>query len=98
MASNKAAALDKYYEKYQNDPDFIAEGIAVAVVEEAAGIMRDKSLTRSELAEAIGVPKAQVSRMFKLPPNLTLRSIARLAVALGVKPHLYLNDGCLDRS
>ena len=89
MQKTENAVLDTYYKQYDNDPDFVAEGMAIKIVEDALRIMKQKGLTRSDLANKMGVPRAQVSRLLNAPPNLTLRSIARLAVALGVKPNLH---------
>jgi len=88
--------LNRYYSEYEDDPDFMAEGMAIAIVEDALRIMIGKGLNRSNLATTMGVSKAQVSRLFNAPPNLTLRSIARLAVALGVKPFVCLDGGAVE--
>jgi transcriptional regulator with XRE-family HTH domain len=89
-------ALNQYYREYEYDPDFIAEHMAMVVVEDALGIMQGRGLTRTNLANTLGVSKAQVSRLFNAPPNLTLRSVARLAVALGVKP--FVGVGPVEKS
>ena len=91
MTDRTEGSLDRYFRGYAADPDFIAEGIAIAIMEDALKIMKNKGLSRSDLANLMGVKRAHVSRLFNAPPNLTLRSIARLAIALGAKPHL-----CLD--
>ena len=49
-------------------------------------VMKQKGIRRAELAREMGVPKSQISRIFNAPANLTLLSIARIAVALGVEP------------
>lgn len=86
-------ALERYYHQYDKDPDFIAEGMAITIVEEALKVMQSEGLSRTDLANAMGVSKAQVSRLFNAPPNLTLRSIARLGIALGVRPFVCLDGG-----
>ena len=91
MADSANGVLDRYFQQYEDDPDFIAEGMAIVVVEDALRLMQSNGLSRSDMANALGVSRSQVSRLFNAPPNLTLRSIARLAVALGVKPYV-----CLD--
>ena len=91
MLSTRKAALDKYLEGYEHDPDFIAEGMAIGIVEDALRIMQEKGINRSALADMMGVKKAHVSRLLNAPPNLTLRSIARLAVALEVEPRVGLS-------
>ena len=83
--------LEKYYSKYERDPDFIAEGLSIAIIENALQLMQLKGISRADLAREMGVPKSQISRIFNAPPNLTLLSIARIAVALGVEPQALLN-------
>ncbi len=87
--------LEERIAKYERDPDFVAEGLAIAVIENALYTMQRKGISKSELAAAMGVPKSQISRIFNAPPNLTLRSIARLALALGVKPQALLDVDAL---
>jgi transcriptional regulator with XRE-family HTH domain len=78
--------LEKYYAKYGKDPDFVAEGLSIVIIENALKVMNEKGISRADLAREMGVPKSQISRIFNAPPNLTLLSIARIAVALGVEP------------
>lgn len=82
--------LEKYYEKYEKDPDFLAEGLSIAIIENALRVMKQKNISRADLAREMGVPKSQISRIFNAPPNLTLLSIARIAVVLGVEPQALL--------
>jgi len=94
IGSNDVAAakglLHEYEEQYANDPDYIAERLALRVTEEAAKIMQNPGLSRADLAARMNVSRAYVTKIFDAPPNLTLRSIARLALALGVKPYVSL--------
>jgi len=83
--------LEHYYEKYEKDPDFLAEGLSIGIIENSLQVMKQKGISRADLAREMGVPKSQISRIFNAPPNLTLLSIARIAVALGVEPKALLN-------
>ena len=83
--------LTQYDAAYARDPDYIAEGLALSVTEEALGLMEQKNISRSQLAARMNVSRAYVTRLFNAPPNLTLRSIAQLAVAIGATPHLSLS-------
>ena len=83
--------LAEYYAKYEKDPDFVAEGLALSIIDNALYVMERQGITRSELAATMGIPKSQVSRIFNAPPNLTLRSIAGIALALQIKPQELLN-------
>lgn len=89
--------LAERIKKYEKDPDFVSEGLAIAVIENALYAMECQGIARSELAETMGIPKSQVSRIFNAPPNLTLRSIARIALALGVPPQELLDVDALTR-
>ena len=54
-------ALDRYYQDYASDADFIAEGLAMTVVEDALHIMEAQNLPRAQLAGLMGVSRAHVS-------------------------------------
>lgn len=74
----------------QHDPDYIAGDLAVGLMEEACELMENQGISRSQLAARMGVTRARVTQLFNAPPNLTLRSMAQLAIALGTKPHVSL--------
>src|SRR5262249_51194020 len=46
-------------------------------------MMSDKGITRSQLAEMAGISKARLSQMLSTEANPTLKSVARIAQALG---------------
>lgn len=98
MTESRNGALNKYYLKYEHDPEFIAEEMAIRIIEDALQIMQAKGISKSELSNRMGVSRAHVSRLFNAPPNLTLHSIARLAVALEVAPHISLDTDAKARS
>ena len=83
--------LERYAQEYANDPEFVAEGLAIKVTEEMLECLELKNLNQSWLAGQMGVSRAHVSRILNARPNMTLLTIAKIAVALGVKP-----DVCLD--
>ncbi len=84
----ESGLLDKYVRRYEQDTEYLAEVMALGVMEEAVRIMEAQGITRAQLAQRIGVSRAHVSRLFNAPPNLTLASIARLAIALGMRSHV----------
>ena len=90
-AQSEEGALDSLLTELRQDPDFVAEAMAVDLVEEATALMEAAGITRAQLADLMGVSRAYVTRMFNAPPNLTLRSIATLALAIGVKPQVKLD-------
>ncbi len=80
--------MDESVRKYDQDPDYVAELVALLIMEEAVRSMEAQGITRAQLAQRMGVSRAHVSRLFNAPPNLTLESIARLAIALGMRPRV----------
>ena len=89
--------LEARIKEYEKDPDFVAEGLAIAIIENALYAMECQGVSRADLAAAMGIPKSQVSRIFNAPPTLTLRSIAHIALALGVSPQELLDVDALAR-
>lgn len=88
--TDEPSMLDEILGDLVNDPDYIAEGLALGIVEEALSIMESKGMNKARLAEAMHVSRAYVTKVFNAPPNLTLRTIAQLAVAIGARPTVRL--------
>ncbi len=88
--NNIDLALERDAREYANDPEFIAEGLAIRVVEEMLEHLEQKGLNQSWLAEKMGVSRAHISRILNAPPNMTLLTIAKIAVALEVMPDVSL--------
>lgn len=93
--SNRAATTARGWladdiAELEQDPEYVAGALALDVIEQALERMERQEISRSQLAERMGVSRAYVTRLFDAPPNLTLQSIARLALALGVTPHVNL--------
>ena len=83
--------LDQYIREYEGDPDYVAETMALHLAEQATRLLEKRNMSRSELADLMGVSRAYVTKILNAPPNLTLRSIATLALALGAKPSISLS-------
>jgi transcriptional regulator with XRE-family HTH domain len=77
--------------QYENDPEFVAEGLAMEFVEQMLECMERKGVSQSGLAEKMGVSRAYISRILDARPNMTLLTMAKISIALGLKP-----DVCLD--
>ena len=82
--------LDTYLDDHSDDPELMAEGLAIDFMEDVAIIMNEKGISRSELSELMNVSRAYVTKLFNTPPNMTLMSIARLGIALNAKPYIGL--------
>ena len=83
--------LERHAQDYANDPEFIAEGLSIKVIEEMLEYLEQRNLSQSWLAQKTGVSRAHISRILNAPPNMTLLTIAKIAVALGFTPDVCLN-------
>ena len=61
--------LENTIAEYEADADFVAEALAIGVIEQATRIMELRSITRSELADKMGVSRARVAQIFNAPPK-----------------------------
>jgi plasmid maintenance system antidote protein VapI len=92
MENDDAESISEAFAKqYENDPEFVAEGLAISFVEDMLECLEKKDLNQSWLAEQMGVSRAHVSRILNARPNMTLLTIAKIAIALGVKPDVVLD-------
>ena len=76
--------------EFADDPEYIAEGIAIGVLEDAIALMEAQGMTKAGLAERMRVSRAYVTKLFNAPPNLTLKTLAQLSLALGATPVVQL--------
>ena len=80
----------KYYEERKNDPDFITSGIVVEILDNFSKKMKEKNITRAELARRLGKSKAYVTRLLQGDyDNLTIKTLVELALALNEKPENF---------
>ena len=84
--------LDESVSGYQKDAEYIAETMALRFAEEVARRIEARGVSRAQLARDMGVSRAYITRILDAPPNLTLQSIAKIALALDMKPELRLSD------
>lgn len=77
---------------YQWDPEFVAEGLSLAFITQAAEVMKEEDIDQTELAALMGVTKAYVSKLLTSNRNLTLLTAAKLACALKVEPAVALDQ------
>jgi antitoxin component HigA of HigAB toxin-antitoxin module len=89
VASESAKGwLSDYEARFADDPVYVAESMALDFSEQIAQLMEERQITRSDLAAKLGVSRAYITRVLNAPPNLTLRTISQLCLALGVRPRI----------
>ncbi len=91
VEQNTYMKLGEYVQEYVNDPEFIAEGLSINIIEEMLECLKSRGLSHSWLAQQMGVSRAHISKILNAPSNMTLLTIAKIAVALGVTVNICLN-------
>ena len=81
---NLQAWFEDRIEQHKEDPGFLAHQLLIRVTEEIARLMDAKGITRTELAQRLGVKPPLVTRILQGQPNITILTLVRLAVALDV--------------
>ena len=76
--------LDTAITKLADDPEFVAEGLAMKFAEQIARAMKSQGVTKAELGRRLGTSRAYTTRILDAPPNLTLLSMAKVTLALGL--------------
>ncbi len=92
---NEKTLTEQWVEEYQDDPEYIAIGMAMAVTEDVAKELQRRKLTNAWLAREMGVSQAHVSKVLGAPPNMTLLTVAKMAAALGYEPAVKLKGSRL---
>ena len=76
------------------DPEFRRfyeeERLILWATEEIAAAMVDQGISRADIAEKIGTSRANVTQLLSGSRNMTLRSLARLAHACGLRATIHL--------
>ena len=76
--NDKLAAL-------KDDADFRLETIILDLTEQISARMKEKGMTRAKLAAVLGVTPAAVTKLLNGNPNFTLKTLLKVADALGLE-------------
>ena len=82
MSVNERAKEEK--EEARNYPEYIAEGYFIDITEQILLYMGKNEISRSELAERMGVSRGYISKLFADNTNLTLLTLAKISKALDI--------------
>ena len=66
-------------------PSFLTEQLLLEINEEFCRIMDEQGISRSELADRIGVKRQFITRILSGNPNITLLTLVKVATALNAK-------------
>ena len=75
--------LDQEMEELDADPDFVFEWMVLGVTERICELMKQKGITRTQLADRLDTSRANVTKLLSGDQNLQLKTLVRMAGALG---------------
>jgi len=82
----------EYLEEDKKDPDYQIERLLLEINEKILEILEEKGLTRKAFAEKLGVSSAYITKLLNGRPNLTLKSLIKIALTLNVKLRVEIKD------
>lgn len=74
----------KEFDKFEDDPYFIAEEYFLDIAEKITTYMEKENISRAELARSMEVSRAYISQLFGDRRNMTLHTLAKISIALGI--------------
>lgn len=80
------------WERAKDTFDYKLESLELEVTERILEIMEEKGISRSELAERLGVSKAAISKLLNDGSNMTLKRLLTIAEALDHKVRVDLGS------
>jgi len=81
----------RLFEEAERMPEFWEEGAILDFTEALCAAMEEKGVTRSELARRLGTSQAYITRVLSGHANLTLKTMSKLAFALGLQLDVALS-------
>ncbi|MEA3402218.1 MAG: helix-turn-helix transcriptional regulator [Armatimonadota bacterium] len=81
----KSREYQERKERFESDPDYILHGLLYDIAEDIYAAMEERGWSQAELARKAAMKPSFLSRFLNTPSNTELRTIVRLAVALGLR-------------
>jgi transcriptional regulator with XRE-family HTH domain len=85
-------------EQGENDPESLTDELLLDVSEQFYTRMSELGLRPMDLAETLGVSRAYVSQLLNGKPNMTMRTLTRVANALHQQVEIQLHDKSAART
>ena len=86
----KSDTFDALYAEAETHEEYWVAGMVQEFTEEVVRLMKERRVTRSELARRLGTSPAYVTKILRGNANFTLASMAKLSRALGAELRLQL--------
>lgn len=84
--------IDNWVQRYEGDPEFEFDKLAIDVGERIVERMDEMGMSRTDLAAAVGVSRARISQILSGHDNLTLKSLVAVAAGLQSRIELRLRN------
>lgn len=92
-------ALDWYQSlDMENDPELITTDVQLDVAVDIERLMEAEGLSKKELATRIGSSASYITQVLSGEKNLTIKSMVKLANAMGKRPRIEFIDKIARRS
>jgi transcriptional regulator with XRE-family HTH domain len=78
------------YEKFREDPAFVAETLALNVALQINAALEAEEMSRKEFAQRLKVSQPYVTQMLGGQTNMTILTLAKISCALGLRLSLSL--------
>ncbi len=82
--------LAEWEQELSDDPAYVAHGLLCEITEDICRAMDRLGMTRTELAQRLGVSRQYVTNFLNAPGNTTLKQVVRFAVAVGLDVQVTL--------
>lgn len=82
--------LQKLFREVEQRPGYWMQDLYLSLISAVERGMQERKMSRTEFALRIEAAPSWVTRLFKSEANVTLRTIARIALALGKRPVITL--------
>jgi len=76
--------------RHEGEPEYWVEYLKLVFSEEIGRMMDERGVSQAELARRLGTSRAYVAKVLRSTANLTLATMAKLALALGARVDLSL--------
>lgn len=86
----KNMTIQDYIDAFSEE-DIMFDDLSFSVISSIHIFMHENKINQKKLAEKLGMTEARISKMLSGDANLTLRTIAKVCVAINAQVHLTLS-------
>jgi len=80
--NNLEAKMQEEIERFKDDFEYRSEGYYLDITEKVLEQMEEQNINKAELAKRLDCSKSHITQLFKGTTNITLETLAKLAIAV----------------